>query len=92
MDWKELTKPSIGKLILTILISITLVPFIEYDTGIRCVTTPCASSAEGSIASWLLFSHDFDVYSVSYANLIIGLILSYIASCLLIFLLIRIKK
>lgn len=85
-------KPTITKIIVAILILVIFVPFIHYDTGIRCIQAPCPAGADGSIAMWLIFSHNFYVYSVSYVNLIIGVFLSYLVSCLVIFGIDKIKR
>jgi hypothetical protein len=55
MNWKKLLQPTIGKFALAALFFITFVPFIEFDTGIRCITVPCPSSSVGSILSYHLF-------------------------------------
>ena len=85
MNWKEFFKPTLKKIILTLVLFILFVPFIYYDTGIRCITYPCPSQAVGSIIGWLLSSYNFDIYSISFTNLILGLILSYLVSSTLIY-------
>ena len=85
-------KPTIAKIIIAVIIFIIFVPFINYNTGIVCVTFPCPSSAKGSIILWLLFSYELHIYSVYYVNFIIGTISSYIASCIIVFAINKIKK
>jgi len=85
MNLKSFLKPTLAKIIVTILVLVIFVPFIHYDNGIRCVRAPCPSEDEGSIAMWLIFSHHFYIYSLSYVNLIIGIFLSYLVSCAAIF-------
>ena len=75
MNWKHYLKPTISKLILIAIIFTLFVPFISYDNGIRCITTPCPNESTGSVAAWLIFSPNFHIYSVNYINLVIGLIL-----------------
>jgi len=93
MDWKKFFKPTKAKIITAIIILIIFVPFIIYDNGTRCFMAPCPSSSYASIALWLLLSlvsllarHSFVfIYSISLPILIIGIILSYLISCLIIF-------
>ncbi len=62
-------------------IFVLFVPFIEYDTGIRCITTPCASSATGTIAGFLLSQQKY-VYGLLAVNLVIGAAVAYLISCI----------
>ena len=86
MNWKEFLKPNSVKIIILTILSVVFVPFINYDTGIRCIQAPCSAAFTGSFLMYLLFSHNFYVYYFSYVNLILGLIVSYLISCLIIFL------
>jgi len=92
MNSKKFLKPTISKIIAAIFILIIFVPFINYDTGIRCIAAPCPASANGSIVIWLIFSYNFQIYSISYAALIIGIILSYLLSCIIIFAINKTRK
>ena len=88
MKFTNFFRPTIPKVIVLIILAVAFVPFINYDTGIRCITTPCPSSASGSILMYLLFSYNFNIYTggINYIILVIGLIISYLASCIIIFL------
>ena len=44
-----------------------MVPFITYDTGVRCITDPCTeSAARGSLLEFLAKSHELTAYIVDY--------------------------
>lgn len=72
----------ITKIVTFVIIAIIAVPFITYDTGIRCIQEPCMSSTTGSFLMFVLFSYENTIYEngISYLNLIIGLIISYCIS------------
>ena len=91
MNIQSFLKPTIAKISVAVLILIIFVPFINYDTGIRCITTPCPANADGSIAMWLFSYHSY-IYSIYYVNLIVGIILSYLISCLIVFIISKIRK
>lgn len=84
MDWKAFLRPTITKTAVFTAISMLFIPFIDYDTGVRCFTTPCPSETTGSVAMWLLSSHDYHIYEYHLANLTAGLVLSYVLSCLVV--------
>ena len=93
MNLREFFKPTIAKTIIFIILFISFAPFVPYDTGIRCITTPCPSSTIGSLIQYLLFSYDFYIYfPILYTNLIMGIIISYLISCALISIIKKIKK
>jgi|SRR3989344_2369872 len=93
MNLKEFFKPTIAKIIVFIILFISFAPFISYDTGIRCVTIPCPSSATGSLIQYLLFSYDFYIYfPILYTNLIMGIIISYLISCALVSIIKKLRK
>ena len=75
---KEFIKPTIAKAIIT-LVTFLFIPILYYDTGIRCITTPCPASANGSIIQYLL--HGFGIHQVLWLNIILGIIGAYIFSC-----------
>lgn len=93
MNWKFF-KPTIWKIVIFVIIFIVFVPFIHYDTGIRCEQAPCPAGTTGSLLKYILYSHDFYIYSggILYINLIIGLIISYLISCIIVTLYNKIKK
>lgn len=75
--------PNRSKIIVSLIIFLVFVPFIEYDTGIRCSLAPCPSTATGSVVMYTLFSYNSNVINIFYFNLIVGAILSYLISCVL---------
>ena len=89
MDWKEFLRLTIGKVILFLIILILFVPFIRYDNGIRCFIAPCPSDTTGSVAMWLMSGRIYEIY---YSYLIIGFIISYFVSCLIISIFNKINK
>ncbi|MBU0471791.1 MAG: hypothetical protein KKF89_06170, partial [Nanoarchaeota archaeon] len=86
MDWKEFFKPTKIKILTSIIILILFVPFINYDNGIRCIKAPCPADTTGSITSWLISSYNHNIYQIQYINLLLGIIISYLVSCLIIYL------
>lgn len=93
MDWKEFFRPTLSKIFVFLVIFVVFVPFIPYDTGIRCFREPCPSGTTGSVLMYLLFSHNLYIYaSIKYYNLIIGLIASYLVSCVAVSIFSKIKK
>jgi len=91
MSVNEFFKPTLSKLIITIMLVLLFVPFINYDNGIRCFTVPCPSDTTGSLAKYVFLDNPY-IYYISYTNLIIGIILSYLASCLIIYLYKKLKN
>ena len=86
MNWKEFLRPTIGKIILFLIISALFIPFIRYDNGIRCFTTPCPADSTGSVLMWLMsLRYAGHVYEINYSYLITGLAISYLISYLIIF-------
>ena len=83
MNWKTIIKLIALIIIIAALIFTVFVPFIYYDTGIRCIKAPCPSGANGSILTWLISSHGYYVYYINYLNLVSGIILSFLASCII---------
>ncbi len=94
MNWKEFFKPTLSKMIVLAIIFAVFVPFIHYDTGIRCIQAPCPAGATGSLLVYVLFSHNLYIYTggVLYINLIIGLFVSYLVSCILILIVNKLRK
>ena len=96
MDWKIFLGPTGFKLALAALLFLALMPIIDYDTGIRCIHAPCPSTATGSVLvyayyAFVVFPHT-SIYLLNFQMLAIGLVLSYLASCLLVFLLQKYHK
>lgn len=83
MDLKQFLKPTISKIIIFLVISIVFIPFIRYDNGIRCFTTPCDSDTTGSFAMWLFSSYNYHIYQIHYSYMIFGIVVTYLISCLI---------
>ncbi len=81
---KEFFKPTLAKIIIALVLVILFVPFINYDTGIRCITTPCDSDANGSILQYLINAPFDHIFNIHWLVLIGGLILSYLIACMII--------
>jgi hypothetical protein len=79
----EYIKPTKRKIILFLLIFVVLVPFIQYDTGIRCIQAPCPAADVGSVFKFVKNSKGF--VEIEYINFSVGLVISYLAACGLIF-------
>ncbi|HLC61645.1 MAG TPA: hypothetical protein VJI52_01360 [Candidatus Nanoarchaeia archaeon] len=93
MDWKEFFRPTIGKLILFLIVLAIFVPFIRYDNGIRCFTIPCPADTTGSAAMWLMsLKYAGHIYEINYSYLILGFIISYFVSCLIVSIFKKINK
>lgn len=81
MNFKEFFRPTIGKIILFLIISIIFVPFIRYDNGIRCFTFPCPADSTGSVPMWISAKrYAGHIYNLNYFYLTIGLAISYLIS------------
>lgn len=76
-------RPTIFKLVVTLIIFFVFVPLFRIDTGVRCITEPCESTSDVSILIYLfsMIEHAA-VFEVFYANIVTGLIISYIISCI----------
>lgn len=74
----QFLKPTISKVILTVLAVAAFVPFITYFTGIFCITTPCPTEATGSLVRYLLKSYNYRIFEIHYATLALGIIATYI--------------
>ncbi|PIN94862.1 hypothetical protein COU53_01960 [Candidatus Pacearchaeota archaeon CG10_big_fil_rev_8_21_14_0_10_30_48] len=72
-------KQLILSVILCLILFIIFVPFINFDNGIRCITTPCPADTTGSIVLWGVY-HFSNIYFINYFNLIMGLIIAGIVS------------
>lgn len=82
MNW-ILLKPSLPKIIIFIIVFVIFVPFIE-PHGIYCIKAPCPQPGTQSLLTQFLFLKN-PIVGISYINLFIGLIASYVVSCLIIF-------
>jgi len=81
MDKMQFFIPSLRKAILFALIFLFLVPFMEYDNGIRCIRAPCPASDVGSVFAYVLLHPSNHIYRIIPENLIAGLLLAYVAAC-----------
>ncbi len=62
-----------------------IIPFIYYLTHFVCIQAPCYNRAVSSILIWLLYQHRMHRFGIQYLILISGSIISYLLSCLIIF-------
>lgn len=87
-DWKEFIKPTRLKIIIAVILSVAFIPFIYYYTGSGVgIWMPPFGGTMGSILMYLLsLSNSARVYRIFYLNLILGLIVSYLISCIILFL------
>lgn len=76
-------RPSAHQIVWTVMIVLLFLPFIQYDTGVRCVTVPCPSSAIASAAGYAFFHTQQEAYGVSWIILILGTIVTYIVVSLI---------
>ncbi len=84
--------PTLLKLIIASLLFVFFVPFISYDTGIRCVQAPCPSLTNIPIATWMLINPSFSNQSFSTIKFILGWLSSYLVACFFIWIIKKIKK
>lgn len=98
INWKEFFKPTLIKTLLTIIIFLISIPFIQSyaEMVVMCIIGPCLPQlvyrGSQSLLQFLLNYDKLLIYKISYINLITGLILSYIISCLIIFIYNKINK
>ena len=90
----EMFKPTKANIILTIILVIIFVPSLSIDNGVRCIRAPCDADMTASILIYLLalIGGGSFIYEVFYLNLIIGIIASYIVSCIIIHVYEKTKK
>jgi ABC-type transport system involved in multi-copper enzyme maturation permease subunit len=88
-------KPTFWILIIGFILFVCFVPFVYYDTGIRCITGPCLEAGEtGSLLTYILFSYHLRIYTygTQYFMGIAGLLAAYVVSCGIVFLYKKFKK
>jgi hypothetical protein len=85
----EVFRPTVGKILLALVLVALFVPALEFDNGIRCIRAPCPSTSVGPLVVLLL---ERPVYVVSYPNLLLGFLACYALSSLAIFLEVDIFK
>ena len=93
ISWKEFLKPTIGKIILTLVLTAVFAPFGDFDQGIRCITAPCPSGPPMIIFYLMaLFKGYGDIHEIHYLEFVIGVIASYLFSCIIILIFKKLKK
>ena len=76
--WDAFKERFVRLLIDFVVVSFT-VPFITYDTGVRCITNPCtASAARGSLIEFLSKSPGLNAYIIDYWIFIVAFVVIYI--------------
>jgi len=87
-------KPSILKIIIAAIIFFFFVPFVRIDSGVRCVTEPCDSESTVSLLIYIIsiFEGEVTVYGFFNTNVLIGIIASYILSCVVVVLVAYLKN
>ncbi|MEK6899087.1 MAG: hypothetical protein AABW79_03255 [Nanoarchaeota archaeon] len=71
-------QPSLKQIVWTLILVVAFLPFVEYDSGIRCVTIPCPSSGVVSPLGYFFFHYTQVFYGISWTILILGTILTYV--------------
>ncbi len=69
------------KFVLLIVLFVLLVPFIEVENRIQCIKSPCPSTPSESIATFVF--HNSDMEGINIVYVLIGLIFSYLVSCVI---------
>ncbi len=81
-ELRQLLRPSAPKIALFLLLFLAFIPFAEFDNGIRCITTPCPSSSVGSVLAYAI-GYRGAIYQLYYFSIFVGLVASYVISCML---------
>ncbi len=87
-------KPSILKVVITVVIFLFFVPFVSIDSGVRCVTEPCESESTVSLLIYIIsvFEGEVTVYDFFYTNILLGIVASYVSSCIVVVLVAYLKN
>jgi hypothetical protein len=88
---KRFFRINLKRVILTLIIFSAFIHFINYDTGIRCITQPCPTTMPITVLDWIILSNQGFVYGMSYLNLVIGIIISFLISSIIFYLYGKIK-
>jgi hypothetical protein len=76
-------KPTFFKIVVSLIIFFVFVPIFSIDSGVRCVTEPCESKSTVSFLIYLFsLVEEATLFEVFYTNIITGIIVSYLISCL----------
>ncbi len=60
-------KKNIMRIFLSFIITAFVVPFITYDTGVRCITSPCPEAAtRGGLVEFFAKAHNLNAYIIDY--------------------------
>ena len=77
-NWTKNTGWFMVKFFWALFLASAFVPFITYDTGIRCITAPCEGAvAKGGLIEFLLKSHNFSAYLVDPALFFVAFLIIY---------------
>ncbi len=82
MEGKNFFKLGWLKIALLLVIFLSVFSFVHYDNGIRCIRAPCPNEETGTFIQYFN-SQPHYIYSIDYAVLAIGILVSYIASCII---------
>ena len=85
LGMKEFFKPTRLKIILTLVALLAAIPFIGYDTGIRCITTPCPSFVHTTLWKFMFLRVDnpyaANSYDISWWRGLAGIGIFYTIIC-----------
>ncbi len=85
---KEFFKPTRVKVIFLLLAVLFVIPFIGYDTGIRCITTPCPSFAHTTLWKFMFLKNDnpytANSYEISWTRIAGGIAIFYVLGCMIV--------
>ena len=70
------------KMAVILIVFLSAFPILTYDNGIRCIRAPCPNEETGTFLQYFN-SQPHYIYSLDYTILILGLIVSYIVSCII---------
>ena len=82
MEIKDFFKLTRLKIAFLLVIVLSVFPILTYDNGIRCIRAPCPSESTGTFLQYFN-SQPHYIYSLDYSILIIGLLASYLISCII---------
>ena len=88
---KEFFKLTTPKVILSVVIFAVFVPFI-IPHEIQCIQAPCPELGAQSVLTLMFMGNLSSVVGINYINLFVGLIISYLLSSLIIFIIKKTNK
>jgi len=89
MKISEFFKFTWGKAILGGVLFVLFAPAFSIDSGIRCITEPCEVQTSGTLLNFIFGQH---IFGVIWISLILGLVISYLVSCFILFLYTKVKE